>query len=71
MGAVAALAARDEYLGEQLADSVVDVVVKGKPVSQVPVKMDPNPPLFVNEHMMTMLELRFPASVMKTAEKVE
>ena len=71
MGAVAALAARDEYLGEQLADSVVDVVVKGRPVSLVPVKMDPNPVLFVNEHMMTTLELKFPASVMKTAEKVE
>ncbi len=66
-GAVAGLAARDEYLGERLADSVVDVVVKGKPVSQVPVRTDPEPVIMVNEGMRTMLGLTFPEAIMKRA----
>ncbi|MEW6348469.1 MAG: ABC transporter substrate binding protein [Thermodesulfobacteriota bacterium] len=64
-GAVAGIAADDEKLGAMLAHSVVDVVIKGKPVSKVPVKMDPAPKLTINEPMMRSLGLQFPETIMK------
>lgn len=69
--AVAALASRDQYLGAMLAQSVVDVVVKGKPVSQVPVKMDPDPQLIVNVKMMNALGLEFPSDLMAKAKLIK
>jgi putative tryptophan/tyrosine transport system substrate-binding protein len=66
-GAVAGIAANDTKLGAMLAESVVDVVVNGKPISKVPVKMDPDPNLTVNEGMMRSLGLQFPESVLKGA----
>jgi putative ABC transport system substrate-binding protein len=69
-GAVAGVAADDAKLGKFLAESVVDVVVKGKPVSQVPVKTDPDPRITINETMMNSLGLKFPDAVLKKAELV-
>jgi putative ABC transport system substrate-binding protein len=69
--AVAALTARDEYLGRLLAKSVVDVVVNGKPVSQVPVKIDPEPRLVVNKKMMNALGLSFPSELLSTAKIID
>ena len=69
-GAVAGVAADDAKLGRFLAESVVDVVVKGKPVSQVPVKTDPDPRITINEPMMNSLGLKFPDAMLKKAELV-
>lgn len=69
-GAVAGVAADDAKLGRLLAESVVDVVVKGKPVSQVPVKTDPDPRISINETMMNSLGLKFPDALLKKAELV-
>jgi putative tryptophan/tyrosine transport system substrate-binding protein len=69
-GAVAGVAADDAKLGKFLAESVVEVVVKGKPVSQVPVKTDPDPRITINETMMNSLGLKFPDSLLKKAELV-
>jgi putative tryptophan/tyrosine transport system substrate-binding protein len=66
-GAVAGIAADDLKLGAMLAQSVVDVVVHGKPISQVPVKMDPAPKLTVNEGMMRGLGLEFPEAILQEA----
>jgi putative tryptophan/tyrosine transport system substrate-binding protein len=66
-GAVAGIAADDLKLGSMLAQSVVDVVIHGKPISQVPVKMDPAPKLTVNEGMMRGLGLQFPEAILKEA----
>jgi putative tryptophan/tyrosine transport system substrate-binding protein len=66
-GAVAGIAADDLKLGAMLAQSVVDVVVHGKPISQVPVKMDPAPKLTVNEGMMRGLGLKFPEAILQEA----
>ena len=71
MGAVAGLVVRDEYLGERLAESVVDVVLRGMPVSQVPVKTDPEPLILVNKEMKSMLGLTFPEEIMKKAKLVK
>ncbi len=70
-GAVAGVVADDTKLGGMLAESVVEVVVKGKPVSQVPVKMDPNPKIAINRVMMNSLGLKFPDAIMKEAVFVE
>ncbi len=69
-GATAELAADDAKLGRMLAESVVDVVVKGKPVKEVPVKMDPDPALVINETMLERLGLKVPDAVLKKAKLV-
>src|SRR5208283_3657653 len=70
-GATAELAADDEKLGRMLAESVVDVVVNKKPISQVPVKTDPNPQLIINEGQMRVLGLNFPDTILKNARMVK
>ncbi|MEW6348019.1 MAG: ABC transporter substrate binding protein [Thermodesulfobacteriota bacterium] len=71
LGATAELAANDLKLGRMLAESVVDVVVKGRPVREVPVKMDPQPELVINETMVKILGLDIPAEIMKKATIVK
>ncbi len=71
IGATAELAADDEKLGRMLADSVADVVVNKKPISQVPVKMDPNPQLIINEGQIRVLGLKIPDTIMKHARMVK
>ena len=71
LGAVAELAADDEKLGAMLAESVIDVVVNKKPISQVPVKMDPDPKIIINQTIMETLGLRFPDEVLKNAELIK
>lgn len=66
-GAAAGIAADDFKLGAMLADSVADVLVKGKPISQVPVKMDPQPKISINEAMMRGLDLTFPDAILRNA----
>jgi putative tryptophan/tyrosine transport system substrate-binding protein len=66
--AVAGMAADDIKLGGLLAESVVDVLIKGKPISQVPVKMDLDPKICINESMMKGLGLHFPEAILKKAE---
>ena len=67
---MAGVAADDVKLGELLAESVVDVLIKRKPISQVPVKMDVDPKISVNESMMKRLDLKFPEQILKKAEIV-
>lgn len=62
-GAAAGLAADDKKLGSMLADSVVDVVVRGLPVSRVPVKMDGSPLVLVNASVMKSLGLAIPETM--------
>jgi putative tryptophan/tyrosine transport system substrate-binding protein len=66
-GAVAGIAADDFKLGRMLAESVVDVVVRNRPISQVPVQMDPQTKLTINEVMMRSLGLNFPEAILKDA----
>ena len=69
-GALASVGARPEIMGAKLADIVVDVVVKGKPVSQVPVAMDPNPRISLNEEEMEAYGIKLPPSVLLEARVV-
>ncbi len=68
-GALLAYSANDKKLGELLAKSVFDVLVKGKKVSQVPIKTDTKPKVFVNIDTMKKLNLVLPKSVIGSAVK--
>ena len=70
-GAVAGVFADDQKMGAMLADSVADVLAKGKRISQVPVKMDPEPKVLINKPMMTTLELTFSESILGSANFIE
>ncbi len=70
-GAVAGLSADDWKLGTMLADSVIAAVVNEKPISQIPVKMDEDPELLINEAMVNALGLKFPQQVMNKAQVVK
>jgi putative ABC transport system substrate-binding protein len=54
-------------LGAMLAQSVVDVLVNRKPISSIPVKIDPDPTICINEGMMKSLGLKFPDAILKRA----
>jgi len=71
LGATAELAADDEKLGAMLAGSVFDVVVRGRPVSQVPVKMDPEPRLIINDASVKSLGMTLPPEVLSRAEVIK
>jgi len=66
-GVVAGMGVDESKLGAMLAESVVDVLVNKKPLSRVPVKMDPDPVICINEGMMKSLGLKFPDTVLKKA----
>ena len=51
------MAADDDKLGRMLADSVADVVMRNRPVSQVPIKTDPHPQIVLNQVMMRSFKL--------------
>ena len=70
-GATAELAANDEKLGKMLADSVLEVVTKGTPIWKVPVKMDSDPEIVVNQGVVSSLELKVPESIMGKARLVK
>ncbi len=67
LAALAGLVPDDIKLGRMLADSVLDVVVKGKKIKGVPVKTDPNPSLVINKKTMEKLKIEFPQEIMKIA----
>jgi putative ABC transport system substrate-binding protein len=61
----------DEKLGRMLADSLIDVILGGKKISDISVKVDPKPRLLINVKMMEKLGVTIPADLMKSVEKVE
>ena len=64
-GVVAGMGVDEAKLGRMLAESVVEVIVNRKPISRVPVKIDPDPAVCVNQGMMKSLGLKFPDAVRK------
>jgi putative tryptophan/tyrosine transport system substrate-binding protein len=70
-GAVADLFIDQIKQGQMLADSVSEVMLKGRPVSQVPVKLERNPTLVINESSMRLLGLKFPDTILKEAQIVQ
>jgi putative tryptophan/tyrosine transport system substrate-binding protein len=70
-GAVGGFAADDVQLGYMLAQSVVDVLVKGQAIKSVPIKVDPKPKFYINVKSAQRLNLDIPYEILETATLVE
>lgn len=70
-GALGGVIADDHKLGRMLADSIVDIVVNGKAVSEVGIKMDPEPLLVINMATAARLGLEPPIELLSAAKLVE
>jgi len=69
-GTLCGLAADDVKLGRMLAGSIIDVLLKGKPICQVPFKRDREPRFYVNLTTAERLGITIPLSVLSVAEIV-
>jgi putative ABC transport system substrate-binding protein len=70
-GALVGIAPDIDKLGRLLADNVVQVLVKGKPIKEVPVATDLNPTLFVNIKTAGKLGLDIPLDILSTAQVIQ
>lgn len=70
-GALGGFVADDNKLGMMLADSVVEVLIKGKPIRSVPVKVDPEPQFFLNSKTAGKLGLNIPYEILESAKVIE
>ncbi|MBU2515638.1 hypothetical protein KJ966_30345 [bacterium] len=70
-GALGGFVADDFKLGMLLADSVVDVLVKGKSIKSVSIKVDPKPKFFINTKTAEMLGIEIPFEILELAELVQ
>ncbi len=66
-GALAGFSADDVKLGRILAESVVDVLVKGKDIKRVRIKIDPDPSFFVNKASFNKFGYKLPREIKKGA----
>ena len=71
VGALGGFVADDGKLGYMLAESVVDVLVKGKAVKDVPVKVDPQPKFYINAVTAEALKVEIPYQILETATVIE
>lgn len=67
LGALGGVIADDKKLGRMLADSMIDVLIKGKAIKDVGVKMDPEPTLLINMTTAQKLEIEPPAELLSIA----
>ncbi len=70
-GALCGLVADDEKLGRLLAGQIVDILIKGKKFSEVPVIYDDKPKLLINAKTAERLKLNIPYEVIKSAKIIE
>jgi len=69
--ALIGVVASDEKLGRLLGDSVVDVLVNGKTIQQVPVKTDNQPRILICADKMKRWQIRVPMQLLKVAEIIK
>jgi putative ABC transport system substrate-binding protein len=70
-GALGGYVANDELLGKMLAQSVIDVLVKGKAIKDVPIKFDPQPVFYLNGNTYKKLGLQIPPNVLAAAKIIQ
>jgi len=70
-GALGGFAADETAMGHLLAESVVEVLVKGKAIKEVPIKMDPNPKFLLNIKTAERLGIQIPYNILQAATIVE
>lgn len=71
VGALGGLAADDTKLGYMLAYSVADVLARGKNIKTVPVKVDPDPKLYLNANTALRLQIEIPFHLVEAATVIE
>lgn len=71
MGALCGFVADDIKLGYQLAQSMADVLLNGKAVRDVPVKVDEKPKFFVNAKTAQAIGLEIPYNLLEMATIIE
>ena len=71
MGALGAFSADMLVMGQLLAESVVEVLVEGKAISEVPIKMDPRPKFILNITTAERLGLEIPYNILRAATIIE
>ncbi|MGC9325312.1 MAG: ABC transporter substrate-binding protein [Desulfomonilia bacterium] len=67
-GALGGFVADNIKLGQMLAESVVDVLINGKSVREVPVKFDPEPQFYINGRTVVDLGIEVPANILQFAK---
>jgi len=70
-GALGGYVANDEKLGKMLAQSVIDVLLKGKAIKDVPIKFDPQPIFYLNGNTYKKLGLEIPPNVLGAAKIIQ
>jgi putative tryptophan/tyrosine transport system substrate-binding protein len=70
-GALGGYVADDQALGKMLAQSVIDVLVKGKATKDVPIKFDPQPIFYLNGNTYKKLSLQIPPNVLGAAKIIQ
>ncbi|MCP4686465.1 MAG: hypothetical protein GY859_00340, partial [Desulfobacterales bacterium] len=70
-GALGGFVADDGALGYMLAQTVVDVLIKGKAIKDAPVKVDPDPKFYVNAKSAEALGVEIPYEILEAAELIE
>ncbi len=70
-GALAGYVPDDKKRGRMLAQSAYDVLVKGTPIREVPVKTDPDPKFLLNGKTAQRLGIAIPFSILKIATVLE
>jgi putative ABC transport system substrate-binding protein len=70
-GALGGYVADDELLGKMLAQSVIDVLVKGKAIKDVPIKFDPQPVFYLNGNTYKKLGLQIPPNILSAAKIIQ
>lgn len=71
MGALGGFVADDHRLGKMLAESFVDVMINGKAIHDVSVKVDPKPLFYVNAGTAQKLGVEIPFSILETASVID
>lgn len=66
-GALLGFSPRSVWLGFMLAESVIDVVVENKKISETPVKFELNPTLSVNISTANKLGIKIPEDILRSA----
>lgn len=70
-GALAGLVADLSELGSMLADTIVEVVVKGKAPGDIPIKLDATPTLVLNMKTAAALGIQVPLNILNAAKVIE
>jgi putative tryptophan/tyrosine transport system substrate-binding protein len=70
-GALGGFVADDGKLGEMLSASVIDVLVNGKAISEIPVKVDPTPKFYINAVTAEKIGADIPYEILELAEIID